>query len=373
MENQKTEVVDLNVLLEQARASLEQPKAEISADKVFEELIGTEEVVTLEELAKVAPAEEVLATPKVAAAPKAEDTQYNKKLKELIELGLIKDYQVTIGEGEDAKELYFSEFENLDKEGLEDIIRNCKEIEQKEIDENYISSKGLTDRAKQYLEIDKAGGDITQLLQEEKEYVSPISTYDLETEYGQEALVRADLRNKGIRPNVINATIDDMKADFTLDAEAKQIATDVTSTFDKYVEKRKQEQLAENKATEEAKKEARKNLNLELKEFKNLNETQRKVILDNATNINQYGITNSMQMYFDIEKDPKKYAQLVVFMNNPEAYKNAVQLGVANKAKISTAVHSFKVNPRVVKEVVVNPQTNSLADAAWEKLMDKNK
>jgi hypothetical protein len=78
-------------------------------------------------------------------------------------------------------------------------------------------------------------------------------------------------------------------------------------------------------------------------------------------------------MFFDIEKEPKKLAELMVFMNNPEAYKDAVKVGVANKAKINTARHSFTINPRAVKQTVITPQINNSGDELFERLTQKHK
>lgn len=364
-EKPKTEMVDINDLLKEVGVRKEEtPKEEIKPEDVLEKI--TQDLPKIEEQ-EVTP---VVEDKKVEAPKQNSKSDYTKKLLDVIELGFIEDAQITWGEGEEAKEVFLSELTDLDKEQFDAIISKYKEAKDKEIEEKYISTEGLDDRTKKYIELKKAGGDLTQLIEKEVEYVNPLSQFDLDNEAHQEALVRQILQNQGYKPRYIDQEIEDMKENLTLDSEAQKIAETLNKNFDDFVESKKQEQLSKIEEDKIQQKEFRKNINQEIKSLIP-NENIAKLILDNATKRDEVGLTNTDKLYFDAQKDPKLFAEIAFFINNREEFYKSIGAKNKNKETLKVTKSLFSINPQVVKTNKQENKYDNKGDEILEKLTSK--
>lgn len=345
-----TEEVSLDSLFKQIR---EEQKEETPQRKPEELLSNLDS--TLEEKPKVE--QEVAET--VETAEEVEQTPttntYNKIL-DYIEKGFLKDIQVQIGEGEDAKLIYLSDYKDIDEDLLDVIIKDYKESEQKEIGEKYISTEGLDETTKKMIELKKAGGDLSELIQAEVQYLNPLSKFDLENETDQEIIIRHYLQSKEIKPKVIEAQIEAMKEDFTLDVEAKKVANMLTKQFDDFVDQRKAEQMQAIEEEKAFQKEFKKQINTVLKEY-NLPENISKVVLENATSTDEAGLTNTDKLYFESKKDPALHAEISFFLNNKEEFKKFLAVNVKNKTVINEVNKILKINPKNIKTDAKPPKT----------------
>ncbi len=369
-ENQKTEMVDINELLRAEGIRTEETIVEeVKGDDVFAKLTNTQPPTTEEvqeevvpPIAEVKPKKEKV----VAPAP----TPYTEKLKDYISAGFLEDVAVNIGEGEEEKQVFLSELTDIDADTFDAIIAQYKEAKDKELKEKYISRDGLDERTEKYIELKKAGGDISKLVEAEIEYVNPLTTYDLENEVHQEELIRRDLTAQNLHPRVIEAQVQAFKEDMTLDTEAKKIAKRINEQFDTYLENKKQEQLATIEADKAEQKEFRKNINEELK-LLIPDENIAKVILDNSTKRGEYGLTNTDQLFFDAQKDPKKFAKIAFFLNNEEAFLKSVGAKASLGTKKETIKTLFTINPSVVKTIKKEAQPETEGDKVFQKLTAK--
>lgn len=356
-EETTTKMVTFDDLMKSAGVAEEKtelPK-EIKGEEVLAEMIkantnSTEEVkVPFEELARqeeVAPQTEV----KREQPKKLEPTEYAKKLKELVSLGLVDDMEISIGEGDDEKKVHLSDFDEVDESSFTSLLTQIKEAKEKDLKEKYISKEGLDERTQKYIELKKAGGDISKLIEQEVRYVSPLSTYDLDNESHQEELIRRDLQSQNLHPRVIEAQIQAFKEDMCLDLESKKVADRIENNFNDYVETKKQEQIVLIEEEKKQDKEFRKGLNEELKRLIK-DEGFQKLILDNSTKRDQNGLTNVDQLYYDAQRDPKKFAKIAFLLNNEEAFLNSVGAKVAIKELAKTTSTILKINPSAIKTV----------------------
>lgn len=366
-EKPKTEMVNIHDLLkaEGIRTDEEEKKEEIKPEDILEKV--TQDLPKVEEV--IPPkVEEKEKTP----APKKEVTKsdYTKKLLDVIELGFIEDAQITWGEGEEAKDVFLSELTDLDKDSFDAIIAKYKEAKDNELKDNYISKEGLDDRTKKYIELKKAGGDISQLIEQEVQYINPLSQFDLENEAHQEALVRQILQGQGYKPRYIDQEIEEMKKDLTLDSEAQKIAKQLNKNFDDFIDAKKQEQLAKIEEDKIQQKEFRKNISQELKTLIP-NESVAKLILDNATKRDEVGLTNTDKLYFDAQKDPKLFAEISFFLNNREEFYKSIGVKDRNKEAMKIIKPMFTINPQVVKTNKQEAKPDTEGDKILEKLTSK--
>ena len=366
-ENQKTEFVDIAELLKAEGIRKDEIKEEVTGEEVFEKLTNTEEVVVpLEEL-KVPEVKEK--KEKVVPPP---PTPYTDKLKDYISAGFLEDIEIIVGEGEDEKQVFLSELTDVDSDTFNAIIVQYKEAKEKELKEKYISKEGLDARTEKYIELKKAGGDISKLIETEIQYVNPLSAFDLDDERHQESLVRQELASQGLRPKVIDAQIQEFKEDMSLDLEAKKIAERINTQFDAYVDNKKQEQIAAIEADKAEQKEFRKSISEELKLLV-ADENVAKVILDNSTKRGEFGLTNTDQLFFDAQKDPKKFAEIALFLNNREAFLKLVGAKTKLKETTNTVNTLLRINPTVVKNIKKETQPETEGDKVFEKLTQKFK
>ena len=362
-EKPKTEMVDIHELLkaEGIRTDEQTPQEEIKPEDVLEKI--TKDLPKEEEPVIEAPVVE----PKVEAPKTTTKSDYTKKLLDVIELGFIENAQITWGEGEHAKEVYLSDLTDLDKDQFDAIISKYKEAKDNELKEKYISTDGLDERTKKYNKKKKAGGDISQLIEQEVQYVNPLAQFDLDNEAHQEALIRQVLQGQGYKPRYIDQEIEEMREGLSLDSEAQKIAQQLNKNFDDFVETKKQEQLAKIEEDKIQQKEFRKNISQELKSLVP-NDNVAKLILDNATKRDEVGLTNTDKLYFEAQKDPKLFAEVSFFLNNREEFYKSIGAKDKNKEALKTVKTLFTINPQVVKTEKQENKPDTEGDKILEKL-----
>jgi len=285
------------------------------------------------------------------------DNQLHNKVVDYINNGFIEDIELEIGEGEDVKKVFLSEMKDIDEDTLKYIITEQKKSKEDDLKEKYISTEGLDDRTKKMIELKKAGGDLTELIREEVNYTHALAGLDLDSEKVQENLVRQKLQSQGLRPKVIDAEIEAMKEEMTLDLEAKQIVDDYNKHYEKFVEDKKAEQLEFINKAKEEQKEFKKNINTTLREY-NLPENISKVVLDNTTKVDEYGLTNTDKLYFDSKKDPQLHTEIAFFLNNRDEFKKLIAVSAKNKATVDQIQKVIKINPKNIKTEISAPATD---------------
>lgn len=370
-ENQKTEMVDINELLRAEGIRKDDTQTEVTGEDVFAKLTNTqvEEVVTppqIEEQPEVVIPKEKEKEAIVAPI----QTPYTDKLKDYISAGFLEDVEIIVGEGEEEKQVFLSELTDLDADTFNAIIVQYKEAKDKELKEKYISREGLDERTEKYIELKKAGGDISKLVETEIQYVNPLSTYNLDDESHQEELVRRDLTAQGLRPKVIEAQIQEFKEDMSLDLEAKKIAERINTQFDTYLDSKKQEQLASIEADKAEQKEFRKSIGEELKSLIS-DENISKVILDNSTKRDENGLTNTERLFFEAQKNPKQFAKIALYLNNEEAFLKLIGAKTKLKETVNTVNTLLRINPSVVKNIKKETLPETEGDIVFKKLTTK--
>ncbi len=281
---------------------------------------------------------------------------YNKVI-DYINNGFLDNTEIEIGEGEDVQKVFLSDLKDIDEDTLKFIIDEQKKNREEDLKEKYISTEGLDDRTKKMVELKKAGGDLTELIQEDVRYTNALSGLDIEDEVVQEGLVVQKLQSQGLHPKVIKAQIEAMKEDMTLDLEAKRIVSDYNAYYDKFIEDKKAEQLTIIEKQKEDNKEFRKNINQSLKDLK-LPDNISKVILENSTKLDEFGLTNTDKLYFDSKKDAKLHAEISFFLNNRDEFQKFVELATKNKVTIEQVNKVIKINPKNIKTEVQAPKTD---------------
>jgi hypothetical protein len=367
-ESQEHQIVNIQDILREAGISQEEPKVEEkTADEILAELVPgfTAEPTVPVEVPQAIIEEET---------PKQTSSKYAEKLKEYVTLGLLEDMALDIVDGETSTQVFMSELADCDEETYNEIISQYKASRDKDIKENYVPKSDIDERTAKYIEYKKAGGDPSKLIEQEIQYVNPISKYDLENEEHQEKLVRIKLQEQKVDPRVIDLQIKLLKEDQTLDLEAKDFAKTVNESFDSYLESKKQEQIALDTKEKAEQKEFKKNIGIELKALV-ADENITKVILENTTKRNEYGLTNTDQIFFDLQqKDPKAFAEIALFLNNREAFIKTITSKTKTTENLKIVNKLLTINPSV-KKAITKPaeKEESLGEEVFKRITSQFK
>ena len=223
------------------------------------EEVGSIDSFFKEEEVKPEIKEEVKPTAQDVIVDTPKENPYALKVKEYIQEGFFQDADIEVeNENGEKVKVALSELSELTAEEFQAIKEEQKRLKEEEIGENYISTEGLDERTKKMIELKKAGGDLTSLIEQEIEYKNAFEGVDLENEMVQEHLIRQKLQSQGLHPKVVDAQIEAMKEDLTLDTEAKKIKEDYDNWFEAQIEAKRTEQLEKISAEKELQKEFKK-------------------------------------------------------------------------------------------------------------------
>ena len=290
--------------------------------------------------------ENLLKPPVAQETPKAEEpvktiTDYSKRLKNIISDGLIENFAITYNE----QEVYLEDIEDLTEEGYNQILESYKSEKEKSLKEKYISTDNLDDQTKKLIEIKQAGGDISEIIRENVTAIEQVQGLKarIDEENIQAYIVGTNLKQKGLSDRAIKSEIAALVDQGELEAEATTILDGHLSLHTEAIEQKRLSQLERVEKEKEENKNLRKTLSATYKEFGVPDNIQR-VLVDNATKLDQDKISNTDKLYFEAIKDPKKFAEINYFLNNPEEFKKWVSSKKVLEAKTNQIKPLFTVN-----------------------------
>jgi hypothetical protein len=283
---------------------------------------------------------QVLPTPPKQELPKEEEkpkvsSDYSKRLKSLIDDGFIDNFTITV----DEEDVYLDQIADLTEEGYKQILEGWKEEKEKQKKEKYVSVDGLDETTKKLIEIRRSGGDIQELIRENVTAIDQLTQLktNIDDEQVQINIVGHDLQQRGLKPKVIQAQIAALVEDGELENQANTILDQHLSIHNDAIEAKRIGQLESVEAEKQNIKELRKNLSSTYKEW-NIPDNIQKQLVDNATKLDEDKISNTDKLYFEAVKDPKKFAELNYFLNNPDSFKKFISSKKVLEAKLEGKV-----------------------------------
>ena len=300
-------------------------------------------------------------------APKVQ-SDYSKRLKNLVKDGILENFSITYGE----EDVFIEDIEDLTEEGYQKIVEGWKEAKKSEVDSKYISIEGLDETTKKLIDIKRNGGDITELIRENVTAIDQLSQLkdNIDNEQVQINIVAHSLQQQGIKPAVVKAQIQALIEEGVLDTEANTILDSHLAVHQQAIEQKRNSEIERVEKEKEDLKTLRKTLSLQYKEL-GLPDSMQKLLVDNATKLDQDKISNTDRLYFEAIKDPKRFAELNFFLNNPEEFKKHVTSPKVTKAKIDAIMPLFSVNINKVNKPKL--QGSSLEDFAEDIIKSNNK
>lgn len=288
-------------------------------------------------------------------------TDYSKRLKSAIQDGLIENFAITYND----QEAYLEDIDDLTEEGYNEIISGWKAEKDKNLKEKYISTENFDEQTKKLIEIKQAGGDISEIIRENVTAIDQLTRLkdNIDDEKVQINIVGHNLEQKGLSKRVIQAQITELIEQGELENEANSILDSHLLIHNEAIEQKRQGELGRVEKEKEDLKNLRKNLSATYKEF-GVPDNIQKVLVDNATKLDQDKISNTDKLYFEAIKDPKKFAEINYFLNNPEEFKKWVSSKKTLEAKLGTIKPLFSININNQKKTKLS--SNSLEEYADE-------
>lgn len=228
---------------------------------------------------------------------------------------------------------------DIDEEMFQTIIQSKIEFEKENAGKNKISTEGISDFAKSLIEIDRNGGDISELLEMKKAYSDPLDNLDISTPDGQKQAIY--LRKKAADPNQdddeIILLIDAYEKKGILEEKAETAEKELRDAFEMQVEARKKAAIDAQEARKKMLEDYRKDLKGQVSNQFTLNDTVIKKLVNIATKSDDEGKFELDSRYSEYRRDPQKAARLALFLLDEEEYVKQVSSKEVKNEKLKSA------------------------------------
>lgn len=300
------------------------------------------------------------------AAPK--QSVYSDLIKDYIEDGDWTDGAIEIeDENGEVKQVNLLDLKDVTPEQFKQIKAGQKALRDEEFKSKYISVDKLDETTRKIIEIKQAGGDTRELFQMQAEIVNPLDNLDLEDERVHEYLVRQKLSaNPDLDQDDIDNKVRKLKANFTLDTEAKKIINEVNTNFTSVVEQKQKEHAAILEKVQEEQKTFKKQMTQTYKDLK-LNDNIVKNLVENTSKFDEYGLTNVDKAFFESKKNPELFAKIAYLILDEKGFNEYQGVKVKNDVTKETLKTIFKISPKVSKANI------TAQDGSLESYFENNK
>jgi flagellar hook-basal body complex protein FliE len=266
--------------------------------------------------------------------PQGEESEfYRKALRNLF--GDSVDVLTVLDENDQEVEVSLDDID-INDEYFREIVQGKLDLDKQEVLKGKVDITGNSDFAIKLLEIDKNGGDISQLLQYKEAYTDPLAELDLDNVQDQKEAIFLRSKAKGLSDLEIKALISGFEKDGNLKEAAEISKRELEEAVNKLTEQRLQQSEELKKKAEEADKEYRKKMKEASSSFQ-IKDSVRDKIVNIATKKNDKGSYDIDELYFEAVKDPEKAFRLALFLLDENEYNSQVSSSKVTEEQIKTA------------------------------------
>lgn len=232
---------------------------------------------------------------------------------------------------------------DVDQDTFEEIVTAQLEQAKAEAKEGTIKTDNLSPMMLKALEIDKNGGNVSQVFETYKNIYenpeNPISSLDLDNPIDQERLLIYYHKNRGLEDFEIQSIVDGHKKNLTLNKASEKAKQDIDTVFSNYLEQQASQTEQLKTQAQEALKAYRTSITDEAKKY-DINDNYRKTLVDKLSKPDEKGVYKIDATYDEWRRDPEKALKLSMFMDNEEEYikQKASKLINQEKEKVFTSI-----------------------------------
>ena len=208
----------------------------------------------------------------------------------------------------------------LDAASYTELVEEVSQQKEDEIRSGSISKDSISDFAKDLLEIEKLGGDVTQLLRTKATVTDPLDGMDLSTDEGKKSVIRLRYGITNTHTaDEIEGFIRSFEAEGTLDDKAEASEAELRKAVEEHqkaVKKQAEDDLKERK-------ELLKGYKNDVKSFvdkMDLADNIKRNIIKKATAQNDKGHFDIDQEYFKARANPEVGAELALYLLDRELF-----------------------------------------------------
>lgn len=224
----------------------------------------------------------------------------------------------------------------IDEDLFKEIVESKLDMIKEEASKDKISVQGVSDFARRLVEIDRNGGDISELIKMKESYSDPLDRIDLTTEQGQQQAVFLRLTAGGQDADTAMRLIKSYQDEGSLEDMAVKSEKELREALNVQLE---QARLNSEKRIEQRKellKNYKKDLRNNLDQFK-LNDSVKNKIVTIATKEDDYGRFELDRLYYSFREDPSKAARLALFLLDEEEFVKQVTNDAVQNTKLNSA------------------------------------
>lgn len=225
----------------------------------------------------------------------------------------------------------------MTQELYEEILKAKMSELQEEAKKGTVSTEGISEFTRELIEIDRAGGDVDTLLEVKRTYTDVLEGLDLTKKEDQKQAVF--LRYKAgdqYSDEEIDILIEGYETKGILGDKAESAERELTTAVQQQVEQAKQTALDKKADLAKLTKEYEKEIEESLDQFELEDKLKRKIakLSVKKDDKDRFEIDN---MYFLMKQDPKKAAQLALFILDTEEYNKQIGKDVKKETQLNTA------------------------------------
>lgn len=225
----------------------------------------------------------------------------------------------------------------LDKTMFEAIVSSKMETVKEEYTKDKISIQGVSDITKDLIEIDKKGGNITELLRVKRDITDPLDQLDITTKEGQRLAIYLRKKAKGQEDDEISRLINAYESEGILEEKGLAAESELRAAVSKQIEDAKINAQNENKRKKDLLKSYKQEVKKGLSQFE-MNDAMKNKVTLLATKTDDKGQFEIDKAYDEARSNPISAARLALFLLDEDEYIKQV----SNKAVQSTKLESAK-------------------------------
>lgn len=235
----------------------------------------------------------------------------------------------------DGEVVKFEDVEMTDEIFYQLIAQQTEESKEALLQDR-VSTSGISDFTKQLIEIEKNGGNVNDAIRLYNTVKNPLENLDITNPADAEAVVYMGLKYSGVAEEEIDGIISVYKTQGIIEDKAEEYNTKLSTAYQKQLDQIEQNAKTQKQQRAEQLAEYKKGLGESLKTY-NFAPAYTKKLLDLATKEVQQGNRTGFELdslYREMRNDPKKSAELLLFLADPDEYKKVVTSTV--KAEVET-------------------------------------
>lgn len=232
-----------------------------------------------------------------------------------------------------------------------DLVQNYIDAEKEKATVDKISISEVSDLTKTLIEIDKRGGNISQVLEHKSNYLDPLDQLDLDTTEGQKKAIALYLTANGKDQEDIDLRLRAYEQQGQLEEKATEFSDQIRRAVSDFAKQQEQAAIENEKKVKDSFKAYRKTLKSALDTTFQLNDAAKNKLVDFATKAGEGNRFEFDVALMEVRRNPELSAELALWLQDKDEYvkqitnkriieekkKTLVRIGTAKDKKASDA------------------------------------